>query len=118
MTKFSHLTKPTQSKNYFNAKKMPTLKFNLSVANVLIGVFCVMLFVTYLIQVNSLATKGYQIKELERKVGELKQEKADLDLQTLSLQSVGAIKDKVNSLGMVAVNKTEFISDNSVALAR
>ena len=67
-------------------------------------------FVSYLIQVNSLATKGYQIKELEKQLNELMAEKADLELETLSLQSLSAVKDRINDLGMVASGQAEYLS--------
>ncbi|MFA5021506.1 MAG: hypothetical protein WC508_00280 [Patescibacteria group bacterium] len=117
MTKFSHLAKPTM-KNYSAQKKLSGFKLSFPLINGIVAVCCIVFFVTYLIQVNSLATKGYQIKELEKKISDLEQQKADLDLQTLSLQSVGALKDKVGSLGMVAVGKTDYLADKPVALAQ
>ncbi len=74
--------------------------------------------VSYLIQTNGLATKGYQIKELESKIAELKQEQADLELEALSLQSLGTVKEKVDQLGLVAVDKTDYLAPTPVALAR
>lgn len=84
-------------------------------------IVCAMLVVFgigYLLQVNSLATKGYQIKELEKSVAELKLQKSDLELEALSLQSVGSVKEKIGEMKMVSLGKEDFLAGTAVAVAR
>lgn len=76
------------------------------------------MFFGYLVSVNGLATKGYQIKELQNKVADLKQQNDDLQLQALALQSMGAVQDKVNSLKMVDAGKSDYLVEKPVAVAR
>jgi cell division protein FtsL len=116
MTKFINLSSNRFSKP---RRSWAGVQFNSRIFGITITVFCVIALVGYLIEVNNMATKGYQIKELENRVAELKQEKADLDLQALSLQSVGNVKDKVESLGMVTASEAEFLPENAqVAMVR
>ena len=117
MSKFFHLAKrplkkiQRKRKFSFSFMNLPSLNF---VVISLIIVFAV----TYLVQINGLATKGYQIKELEKTVDGLKQEKADLELEALSLQSMGVVKAKVNELGMVITGEQEYLNPTPVAVAR
>ncbi|OGY43385.1 MAG: hypothetical protein A2729_04390 [Candidatus Buchananbacteria bacterium RIFCSPHIGHO2_01_FULL_39_14] len=92
--------------------------FNQGAFKIILGVFIISLFLGYLIQVNALATKGYQIKELEKKLNELNQASADLELEALSLQSMTQVKEKVEHLGMVTVSESDYLSMTPVAIAR
>jgi hypothetical protein len=75
--------------------------------------------VGYLVQVNSLATKGYQIKELERALLTKMQEKSELERVVLNMQSMGEIKKRVDGMGMVAVNDVEYLNvSKPMAVAR
>jgi hypothetical protein len=103
-----------QTKTGTYSKKIPAIK-NL---NLWIFGFIACLGLAYLIQVNSLATQGYKIKDLEKKVVELKHSKSDLELEALALQSVGNIKLKMDEMGMVALNKEEFLNAKPVAVNR
>jgi len=92
--------------------------FNQGAFKIILGVFIISLFLGYLIQVNALATKGYQIKELEKKLNELNQASADLELEALSLQSMTQVKEKVEHLGMVTVSESDYLFMTPVAIAR
>ena len=72
---------------------------------------------TYLVQMNSLAIKGYKIEDLETKIAELKQEGESLELQVSELQSVKSIRDKVSQLNMVSEGRVEYLAPTPVALA-
>lgn len=116
MSKYLFVTKKrfhpaSKSKNNFSRKNRLSAKFFISkLGGVFLAILIIFSFVSYLIQVNSLATKGYQIKELEKQLNELMAEKADLELETLSLQSLSAVKDRINDLGMVASGQAEYLS--------
>lgn len=102
-------------KKRFNFK---LLKIDLQYINIGIGCLIIVMGVSYLVQINGLATKGYQISELEEKVTELKDYNSDLELETSRLQSMGSIKDKVVSLEMVEVDKVEYLNNAPVAVAK
>jgi cell division protein FtsB len=116
MSKFFHLTKRKRRK--IQRKRRLLMKVDIKTANIVIGLLIVVIGVSYLVQINGLATKGYQIKELEDRIAELSQDQADLELVALSLQSMGAVKDKVEDLGMVAVGENEYLIPTPVVVAR
>ena len=118
MTKFSHLSKNNSVKLKPKAKKFSLPGIDLKRVNLLIGAVIVVMGVVYLVQINALATKGYQIRELESQLAQLEEEKSDLELESLELQSMGSIKDKVADLGMVAVGQAEHLTITPVAVAR
>lgn len=89
------------------------VKFNL---NYLILSLIVVFGLAYLLQINSISTQGYKIKDLEKTVSELKVSKSELELAALDLQSVAKIQEKMNEMGMVSLNKEEFINAKPVAL--
>lgn len=116
MTKFSYLSKSQPKKVVSRKKIIPSL--GTKSLNIIIGSLILVFGLSYLIQVNGLATKGYQITELEQKISKLEQDKSDLELDILSLQSMGSVKDKVESLGMVVVGETDYLAVTPVAVAR
>lgn len=118
MTKFFHLAKRKGNTVKKKRKIFNLSKINFNTVNVVIGVMIVVMGVTYLVQINGLVTKGYQISELEQKITELTDRNADLELETLSLQSMDSIKTKVDGLGLVAVGEVEYLNPTPVAVAR
>ena len=78
------------------------------------------IFVTgvfYLIQVNSLATKGYQIKDLDNKVAELKDMNKKLEVEVTELRSTARINHEIEKLNMVAVSRFEYLKANGTSVA-
>ena len=111
---------PRNQKQSLKKKRFSVPLPKISLHHFNIGIVCLIVVagMSYLIQINGLATKGYQISELEDKVAELKEFNSDLQMETLRLQSMGSIKDKVASLEMVAVDNVEYLSDAPVAVAK
>ncbi|MFA6254691.1 MAG: hypothetical protein WC675_01505 [Patescibacteria group bacterium] len=118
MSKFFHLSKKTNQRIRPSRKFFPAMKIDVQKINICLAVLIAVCGVSYLVQINSLATRGYQIKELENKITDLNQEKADLELQTLSLQSMGTVQEKVSQLGLVAAGEPAYLMPTPVALAR
>ena len=94
------------------------MKVSFKTLNIVVVALIVVIGVSYLVQINSLATKGYQIEELENRITELQQEQADLELEALSLQSMGVVKEKVDNLGMVLAGESDYLQPTPVAVAR
>ena len=118
MSKFFHLSKKSSRQLERRKQILPAMKISIKALNLIIFSLIVVIGVSYLVQINGLATKGYKIKDLESRIAELNQEKADLELDALSLQSIGAVKDKVEGLGMVAIGETDYLIPTPVAVAR
>lgn len=64
----------------------------------------------YLIQVNTLATKGYAIRELEVEIATQKKNNELLGLEIIERQSMDALQRKIAELGLVAVDRIDYIA--------
>ena len=115
MCKFLYLTKNRIKKKKRQPKSMK--RFNLKSINIFLGVCILVVSIIYLIQTNSLATKGYEIKELEKEIIELKQATKNLEAQALEMQSVKKVSEKVNSLNMVLGEEVEYLSGDQKEVA-
>ena len=71
----------------------------------------------YIISVNSIATKGFKIEELEKRVSQLKVENKKLELETTSLQSIGNAEEIVKKLGLVKVSSVEYLKTGEGVVA-
>ena len=87
------------------------------VVNVTLVGFVIIAVAAYLFQVNSLATKGYEIHELESQIEEVRQKNQQLQLAVAELESLESVKNKVAELNMVAVGKADFINAAPVVVA-
>ena len=92
----------------FNAK---TLNVVLLVCVCLAGVF-------YLSKINSMAIKGFQIKDLEEKQAALKDNIRKSELRAAELQSSQKIQDRIAALEMVSVAKVEYAKEGGVVAVR
>lgn len=99
-------------------KKIKMISISTKILNVTLITLLFVFSFAYLVQMNSLSTKGYQIKELESKISDLQQDSKDLELQVFELKSMDNIKSKVSQLNMVKVDKVEYLSPTPVALAK
>jgi len=66
--------------------------------------------VFYIFEVNSLATKGYEINKLETQIEGLKKQNENLKIQAAELKSMYNIEEKTKELNMVAPKDTNFLS--------
>ena len=73
--------------------------------------------VTYLMQINVTATKGYKIKELEKRVTQLTEENKKLNLKHIELQSMANVIEQVPSLNLVVTQDVETITPVGSAVA-
>lgn len=83
-------------------------------------VFAVLIFcfgMIYLWQINGLATKGYQIKDLEEKVSEIKDSNKKLLIEITELRSTSRLEEKVAQLKMVEVSRIEYLQPNGSTVA-
>lgn len=64
----------------------------------------------YIVEVNSNATKGYEIRTLEKKVQDLKDSQEKLKIQEAELKSMYNIEEKTKDLNMVAPKDVSYMS--------
>ena len=73
--------------------------------------------VVYLVQVNSLATKGYAIRELEKKIASNQKENERLQMQIVEAQSLGTLQKRIDALQLVKSDRIDYIKPSQSAVA-
>ena len=93
-------------------KKFQRFNFNI----IILGLIILISFL-YVVQVNSVAAKGFEIKDLEESIEALKDGNKDLELKVAKLQSRGYIKKEIQKLNMVAVSNVDYVTTVSTVVA-
>jgi cell division protein FtsB len=91
-------------------------RFRLSL--VLISIVCLGALVIYLAQINSLSTKGFEMRELQKQITMLQAENEKLELQMLDMQALSSLVERARSLQLVASSDVRYISGANTALAK
>lgn len=65
----------------------------------------------YVVSINSLSTKGYEIKKLRADLENVKQSSHKLELEANNLQSLKTIESGLDQSSFVAVQRIEYLSD-------
>lgn len=68
------------------------------------------LIVAYLVIMNALTSKSFEIKSLTTNVTELKRENKRLEVEIAQQESIANLADRVSVLQMVPVTKMEYIT--------
>lgn len=66
----------------------------------------------YLVQVNGLATKSYQIEHLRRQVAVLRLESRELESRAMQLQSYQHLNDRILRLNLVPSGNVRYVSQD------
>ncbi|OGI24958.1 MAG: hypothetical protein A3J76_03925 [Candidatus Moranbacteria bacterium RBG_13_45_13] len=80
-----------------------TLSFMLVMLICASGVF-------YIFEVNNLATKGYEIRDMENRINELRKENENLRIQAAELKSMYKIEEKTKELNMVVPKDVSYLN--------
>ena len=65
--------------------------------------------ILYILQVNTIATKGYEIRGLKKKIGKLGDQNKVLQVGISNLKSVNALQSKTESFNMIEAEKIEYV---------
>lgn len=107
---------------FFDEKRENNFSHKTKIKKQIILLFIGILFISlfYLGQINSLATKGYGIKNLENKISDLKDENKKLELQITELRSTERVAKEIKTLKLEEVARIEYLQPDgsSVALNR
>ena len=76
----------------------------------------VLLGLMYLFVVNSLGTKGYEIRKLEEQIRLLQADQKNLQMQSSDLQSIGRIETEVSKLNFVPATNVTYLKAADYAL--
>jgi len=69
----------------------------------------------YLIETNSISTKGYEIKKLDNRLLELRESNKRLELEAASLKSIQSIESQVRILNLVPNDAVGYFGQNGYA---
>ncbi len=75
--------------------------------------FLIIFGMVYLTQVNSTSTKGYEIKKLESRLTELKEQQKRLDLEAAALKSVQNLEAEVKVLNLIPSQGIRYLPKES-----
>lgn len=78
----------------------------------------VALVIGYLALTNGNATAGYELRSLERRAEALGEEVRQLELQSLSMQSIDAITARVATQGFVPVAHVRYLTSDGSSVVR
>lgn len=92
-------------------KFMPKMNLGLIIFT-LLAVFGML----YLFQVNDVSTKGYELRKLERRLIELRDTTARLELEASELKSIQNIESQTRGLNMVPSQGMNYVKDGDYAL--
>jgi len=108
------MTTYTKSKNF----KRVNHARGLAILSILIIFSMLFLGALYLIQLNSLVSHSYQIRQQKEQLRNLEAENQTLEMEIVQLQSPANLEELVQSLGMIDVGQVTYLEDDRVMAMR
>jgi len=101
---------------YTRSKKLKKVDHARGIAILSILIVFSMLFlgVLYIIQINSLVSHSYQIRQQKEHLKNLQAENQTLEMEIVQLQSPANLEGLVQSLGMIDVGQVTYLEDDRV----
>lgn len=87
------------------SKKIKTKKLLVMFLIFSIGI----LVILYVLQVNSAATKGYEIRGLKKRINELSDQNRALQVDISNLKSINILQSKTESFNMTEAENIEYV---------
>lgn len=85
----------------------------ISILNVSLLAATLVLISVYVVQVNRAAARGFQLRDVEKKVETLRTEVRSLEDRVATLSSVKGLTERAGDLGFVPVERLEFVNPAS-----
>ena len=98
--------------------KRPKLRYGKTMVWLVLIVCFVSALVVYLLEVNAIASKGYQIREFQKQVDKVKEENEKLSLKVIELSSMSELDSKVQELNMVSIDAVTYYDNTGQVVAR
>lgn len=89
-----------------------------SVAQAALVVILAVLGVAYLIELNLISQRGFEVRRMEERLAEFRDVNAKLQLKVAELESMNGIETRISQLGMVPIEQVEFLSAGAAVVAR
>jgi cell division protein FtsL len=114
MSPFQQFTKVKHEFKHVN-RYQSLLK--LEVLNIAVIVLILVMGTMYLVQVNRATTKGYQIRDLEKRINLIEESNQKAQLEIAELQSLDSIEERMETLGMVPVDRMQYVKVPGTSVA-
>lgn len=112
-----HFALTLQLPNYRrNSTRRPKFAISGQVLGIAVFTACCLLAAVYLIQANSFSTKGFEIRTVQDKVSQLRDEQRQLQVQSAELQSFQRIQGDPKLLNMVPVTSVSYLRTTAVSI--
>ncbi len=101
----------------FKKKKKNLSFFTLKKINIGLFLFLFVVSFAYILLVNNITVKGFELRDLRAQINDLNEENRSLETNLMSMKAYGNIYSQVEDLNMVAIADFDYInlSDFSVA---
>lgn len=96
----------------------PKFDFRMKNPGIALMILLFILGVVYLLQINNLSTKGYEIKKLDQRLVELKGQSERLELEARALKAVETIQAQAKLLNLVPSRGVNYFPENDYAFKR
>lgn len=103
---------PTRRSNLWQKINNKIVKFR-----AIIFSFLIIFSLAYFWQVTSLSIKGFQIKDLDKQIQQLKKDSQKMELEITVEKSMMNVDERVKGLNLVAVQNVEYLNVVSPAVA-
>ena len=114
MSPYQHRTKIKHERKRSN----PLKRFlKPEILNIVIIGLIVVMGMSYLVEVNRATTKGYKIRDLERQINQLEESTQKVEMEIAELQSLDSIEQREEKLGMVPVDRIEYVKVPGTSVA-
>ncbi len=101
-----------QTKSFVQA-----IEEHVALINIIVLALILIVGMLYIIQVNRSVTKGYEIRDLETAISDLRLETERLESQVAESRSMAEIDERVQMLGMVPSSGPEYVSAGTPTVA-
>lgn len=85
--------------------------------NIFMAALIISLGIGYLFSVNQTASRGFEVSSLQEQMETLASQNKKLELETSELKSMAQIEQVKETIGLVPVEKVEYLRQSAVALS-
>lgn len=73
--------------------------------------------ISYLLCINDLSIKGFEIKDLKKQVQKITDDNQQMEIKIADLKSLDSVYDRAQDLRMVKVDKIEYLTTTETTVA-
>ncbi|MBP9827989.1 hypothetical protein KBC55_02430 [Patescibacteria group bacterium] len=85
----------------------------IALGQIMLGVFTIVLGISYVAQVNTASTSGFVLRDLESRSRELRMENDKLSAEIVRLRSLASINERQSFLGLVKITDVVYIDTHA-----